>query len=187
MIAARALFRRSLPAIAILAATHAAGAARSVAGPARACNPAWCTPARPTPAEYDAIVAEADRLLAWYADDSTALGRACHALGRTMRDRATDVRMVDYMWHATDDDGNDGPVTGDAHRVELVAGTGTVHIARGYDALNPDRGMPAILQTARHEFAHLNGLRQHEGGVDEAAQLATACGPPDAPGRGRTP
>ncbi|GJG85901.1 hypothetical protein tb265_10820 [Gemmatimonadetes bacterium T265] len=146
--------------------------------PARGCNPAWCTVSRPTPAEFDAIVAEADRLLARYADDTTALGRHCHALGATMRARAGDVRMIPYMWRVEDPDGHVAPVTGDAHPVEAVAGTGLVHIARGYDALNPDRGLPAILQTARHEFAHLNGLRQSEGGVDEAAQLAAACGPP---------
>ena len=144
----------------------------------RACNPAWCALAEPTPAELAALVGEADRLLATYARDSTALGRQCHALGLTMRAHAGDVRMIEYMWRATDPDGNAAPVTGDAHRVELAAGTGTVHIARGFDALNPDRGMPAILQTARHEFAHLNGARQVEGGFDAAAQLAAACGPP---------
>ena len=144
---------------------------------AHACNPAWCVLERPTPPEFAALVAEADRLLATYAADSTPLGRQCHALGATMQAHAADVRMIEYMWRATDAEGNVAPVTGDAHRVELAAGTGTVHIARGYDALNPDRGMPAILQTARHEFAHLNGARQAEGGFDAAAQLAAACGP----------
>ena len=144
---------------------------------ARACNPAWCTLVRPTAAEYAAIVADAERMLATYADDPTPLGRQCHALGQTMRDRAGDVRIVEYMWRETDADGNVGPVTGDAHAHELAAGTGTVHIARGYNALNPDRGLPAILQTARHEFAHLNGLRQRDGGFDAAAWLASACGP----------
>jgi hypothetical protein len=63
--------------------------------------------------------------------------------------------------------------------VEPAAGTGRVHIARGYDALNPERGLPAILQTARHEFAHLNGMEQRERwGVDEGAQLAADCAPP---------
>ena len=145
--------------------------------PHRACNPAWCTVSRPTPAEFAALVAEADRLLTRYADDSTALGRECHALGATMKARVADVRMIDYMWRAEDPDGHLAPVTGDAHPREAIAGTGVVHIARGYDALNPDRGLPAILQSARHEFAHLNGSRQSEGGVDVAAQLAAACGP----------
>jgi len=148
------------------------------ASPARACNPAWCALSQPTPAEFAAIVAEADRLLARYADDSTALGRECRTLGATMKTRVGDVRMIDYMWRTEDPDGHVAPVTGDAHPREAVAGTGVVHIARGYDALNPDRGLPAILQTARHEFAHLNGSRQSEGGVDVAAQLAVACGPP---------
>ncbi len=62
-----------------------------------------------------------------------------------------------------------------------------MHIARGYDALNPDRGLTAIVQTARHEFAHLNGMGRREAwGLDEGAQLATACGasaqPPTAVG-----
>ena len=92
--------------------------------------------------------------------------------------RLGDVRMIDYMWRAADEDGQIAPVTGDAHRVEVVAGTGTVHIARGFDALNPDRGLDAILNTARHEFAHLIGMPQSEGWhVDAAAELAAACGP----------
>ena len=187
MTSARLFIRRSLHAVVLLAAAArvAAGdtpAVRRASSPAEvhgsACNPAWCTLARPTAAEFAAIVADADRMLARYADDHTQLGRQCYALGATMKARAADVRMIDYMWRAEDADGNIGPVTGDAHPRELAAGTGTVHIARGYDALNPDRGLPAILQTARHEFAHLNGLRQSEGGFDEAAQLATTCGPP---------
>jgi hypothetical protein len=144
-----------------------------------ACDPAWCRLVRPTPAEFDAIVAEADRLLARYADDQTPLGRRCYALGATMKERAADVRMIEYMWRAVDPYGNLAPVTGDAHVAEVIAGTGLVHIARGYDPLNPDRGIPAILQTARHEFAHLNALGQDERwGVDAAAQVATACGAP---------
>ena len=151
----------------------------AASGATHACNPAWCTLARPTSAEHDAIVAEADRILARYAGDSTSVGRRCRALGATMKAHAADVRMIPYMWRATDPDGYQGPVTGDAHVVEPGAGSGIVHIARGYDPLNPDRGMDAILQTVRHEFAHLNGLRQSEAwGVDEAAQLATTCGQP---------
>lgn len=186
MISARAFIWRPLYASVVLAAHAAAGGvasgSTSAGGPGvpheHSCNPAWCTLARPTAAEFDAIVAEAARMLARYADDPTPLGRQCAALGATMRDRTADVRMIDYMWRATDQDGHVAPVTGDAHSVEVVAGTGIVHIARGYDTLNPDRGMPAILQTARHEFAHLNGSRQSEGGFDVAAALATACGPP---------
>ncbi len=175
---------RSARAFALAAAATLAPAlapARAAQGNARAdrptCNPAWCAVTRPTFAESTAIAGEADRLVARYAADSTILGRRCHALGVTMQRHATAVRMIDYMWRETDPDGQVVPVTGDAHPVELVAGSGTVHIARGYNALNPDRGLPAILQTARHEFAHLNGLRQSEGGVDLAAQLASACGP----------
>jgi hypothetical protein len=122
-------------------------------------------------------VAEADRLRAHYAADTTALGRECRALGEAMRAGAGDVRMLAYMWRAPDPDGNLAAVTGDAHRTAPVAGDGTVHIARGYDTLNPDRGLPAILETARHEFAHLNGAQQVDGGFDVAAQLATVCGP----------
>jgi hypothetical protein len=96
-----------------------------------------------------------------------------------MKERAADVRMIEYMWRAVDPYGNLAPVTGDAHVTEVIAGTGLVHIARGFDALNSDRGIPAILQTARHEFAHLNGVRQGEGWwVADAAQVATVCGPP---------
>lgn len=147
--------------------------------PAHACGPAACLLERPTAVEFDALVAEANRMVARYAGDPTPLGQQCAALGATMRARATDVRMLPYLWRATDPEGNLAPVTGDAHPVEVPAGTGLVHIARGFDALNPDRGLPAILQTARHEFAHLNGLQQREGwGIDAAAQLATACGAP---------
>ena len=173
---------RSLSAGAVLAAGLAPGGTSALAREMPRtvpCDPAWCQLARPTAAEFDAIVAEGDRLLTRYADDHSTLGRQCYALGATMRERAADVRMIAYMWRAPDLFGNLAPVTGDAHRVELVAGTGLVHIARGYDALNPDRGIAAILQTARHEFAHLNGARQSEGwGPDVAAQVATACGPP---------
>lgn len=143
------------------------------------CDPAWCRLSRPTAAELDAIVAEATRLLHTYADDHTPLGQQCFELGATMSARAADVRMIEFMWRAPDLRGNLAAVTGDAHAVEAVPGTGLVHIARGFDALNPDRGIPAILQTARHEFAHLNGLAQTEGWeVDAAADVARACGPP---------
>lgn len=186
MIAARALLRRPLRAAAVVAAAASLGGASvvhaAVASPATACVPASCHISPPTPAELDAILADADRLLATYADDRTPLGRQCHALGATMRERAADVRMIDHMWRAADPDGFFSPVTGDAHRVEPAAGTGRVHIARGFDALNPDRGLPAIVQTARHEFAHLNGSRQSEAwGVDAAERLATACAPPAVP------
>ncbi len=195
MILARASLRRPLYAGALLASLLGVPSARAAAGlaalrpgvtgrapspaPARhgRCNPAWCALTRPTEAEHAAIVAEADRLLTGYAADTTALGRQCHALGATMREHAGDVRMIDYMWRETDEDGQVMPVTGDAHPAGVAAEYGTVHIARGYDRLNPDRGLPAILQTARHEFAHLNGLRQRDGGVDLAARLADACGP----------
>jgi hypothetical protein len=142
------------------------------------CAPASCALAAPTAAEFQALVAEADRLLARYADDDSPLGRQCHALGASMQAHAADVRMIAYMWREVDEEGDLAPVTGDAHRIEAVPGSGRVHIARGYDALNPDRGLPAILQTARHEFAHLNGAPQSEvWHIDVAAQLATACGP----------
>lgn len=166
-----------------LTAAALAAAGRTLGGGLRghACAPVACTPTPPTPAEAAALTAEADRLLARYADDSTAVGRRCRALGATMRERLGDVRMMDYMWRAADADGLLAAVTGDAHPVEAEPGTGRVHIARGYDALNPDRGLPAVLQTARHEFAHVNGLRQPEGwGMDRAALLATACAPADA-------
>jgi hypothetical protein len=141
------------------------------------CAPAACALEPPTPDELEAIVAEADRLLARYADDATPLGRECHALGATMRARVGEVRMLPVMWRAVHPDGYLASVTGDAHRVEPAAGAGRVHIARGFDALNPDRGLPAIVETARHEFAHLNGLAQGEPwGFDAGAQLATACG-----------
>ena len=183
MILARAAHWRPLYASAVIAVIGGARPRTLVdAGDAHAsavaCNPAWCTLARPTPAEFDAIIAEADRLITTYGGTQTTLGRQCLALGATMKAHAGDVRMIEYMWRATDPEGNIGPVTGDAHLVESVGGTGTVHIARGYDPLNPNRGMPAVLQTARHEFAHLNGAREREGGVDAAEQLATACAPP---------
>jgi hypothetical protein len=156
-------------------------AARPAGGPAAAphgCTPAGCALARPTSTELRAILDEADRLRADYAGDPTPLGRQCAALGTTMRARAGDVRMLAFMWRETDPDGHLAPVTGDAHTIEPVAGAGTVHIARGFDALNPDRGLPAIVATARHEFAHLNGLRQRVGGSDAAGDLAAACGEP---------
>jgi len=90
-----------------------------------------------------------------------------------------------------DPDGNLAPVTGDAHLVEPEAGAGRVHIARGFDALNPARGIPAIVETARHEFAHLNGMGRRElWGIDDGARLAAACGPADEeprPTPGRAP
>ena len=168
---------RSLSASAVLVA-GLLPAGTPAAPRATACDPAWCRLAPPTAAEFDAIVADANRMLATYAGDPTPLGRRCYALGATMKARAGDVRMIDYMWREPDLYGKLAPVTGDAHQAEVAAGAGLVHIARGYDPLNPDRGLAAILQTARHEFAHLNGLGQNEGwDVDVATQVATACGP----------
>ena len=155
------------------------GASPRPAAPAlhgRGCAPASCALVPPSAPELAALLGEADRLVATHADDPTALGRQCHALGTAMRARVGEVRMLAHMWREVDPDGYLAPVTGDAHTVEPEAGAGRVHIARGYDALNPDRGMEAILQTARHEFAHLNGAdRRERWGMDEAAQLAVAC------------
>jgi hypothetical protein len=151
------------------------------AGPLHAsgCAPAACELEAPTAAEREAIVAEAERLLAHYGDVGTALGAQCRALGATMRARVDEVRMLPVMWRVPDPEGNLAAVTGDAHGVEPEAGAGRVHIARGFDALNPHRGLPAIVATARHEFAHLNGMGRREAwGLDEGAQLAAACGAP---------
>jgi hypothetical protein len=88
--------------------------------------------------------------------------------------------MLPVMWRVPDPDGKLAAVTGDAHDVEPAAGAGRVHIARGFDALNPHRGLAAIVATARHEFAHLNGMgRRERWGLDEAAQLAVSCGAPE--------
>ncbi len=147
------------------------------------CAPAACELEPPMPAERDAIVADADRLLLRYADVATPLGRQCHALGETMRARVGEVRMLPVMWRVPDPEGKLAAVTGDAHDVEPAAGAGRVHIARGFDALNPDRGLPAIVATARHEFAHLIGMgRRERWGLDEGAQLAAACGAPEQTG-----
>lgn len=151
------------------------------------------------PAEVAALRGEADRLLTRYADDPTPLGRRCHALGARLRDGAADVRMLPYMWRAVDPAGNVGLVSGDAHvdphreasPAGPAAGAGVVHLARGVDPLNPDRGLPALLETARHEFAHLvlygEGVRQGLGWNfgDPAEALAAACGPaaPAVPGQ----
>ena len=181
MTAAGAVLRHTLY-VSVVLATTAATPPFGSAGPLHGggCAPATCTLEPPTPTELRAIVAEADRLLARYADDATPLGRQCHALGATMRAGVGQVRMLPVMWRAVDSEGNLAAVTGDAHRVEPTPGAGRVHIARGFDALNPDRGLSAIVQTARHEFAHLNGVGQREPwGLDGGAQLATACGPPD--------
>lgn len=179
---ARARPSRPLATLAALALALVPGAAPGVtpeALPGHACARGWCALGRPTEAELDAIVADAERLLATYEDDSTPLGRQCRALGATMQARAGDVRMLAYMWRAVDPEGNLAAVTGDAHRVEAVPGTGLVHIARGFDPLNPDRGLPAIVRTARHEFAHLNGASQEERwGADAAERLAGECAAP---------
>jgi hypothetical protein len=170
--------RRALLLSAALAAAAAPPAAP--AGPLHGsgCAPAACTLEPPTSDERAAIAAEADRLLWHYAVDTTTLGRQCRALGATMRSRLGEVRMLPVMWRAQDLEGNLAAVTGDAHVVEPTAGAGRVHIARGFDTLNPDRGLPAIVETARHEFAHLNGMgRRETWGIDEGAQLALACGP----------
>ena len=150
------------------------------------CAPSACELEPPTPEEVHAIVAEADRLVARYAVDTTSIGRQCLALGTTMRGRIDEVRMLPVMWRAPDTEGYLAAVTGDAHRVEPVPGAGRVHIARGFDSLNPERGIPAIVETARHEFAHLNGMGRHEmWGLDDGARLAAACAPPDEREAGR--
>lgn len=153
----------------------------SASGPPAAAHPcaaAWCAPTRPTPADSAAIAGEADRLLSRYAADTSALGRACRAIGAAMRDHAAeDVRMVAFMWHAADADGLVGRVAGDAHTVEPAPGAGRIHVARGVDPLNPDRGLDAVLASVRHEYAHLAGARQ--GGpwaADAAEEIAAGCG-----------
>ena len=144
----------------------------------RGCAPSACALVRPSLDERQALLDEADRLMAAHAGDASALGRQCRALGAAMRARVDEVRMLPHMWREVDPEGQLAAVTGDAHPVEPAAGAGRVHIARGYDALNPDRGLDAILETARHEFAHLNGAdRRERWGMDEAAELAIACGP----------
>jgi len=160
-----------------------AAAAAPPAGPVgplhgSGCAPAVCMLEPPTAEERAAIAAEAERLLWRYADDATTLGRQCRALGATMRSRLGEVHMLPVMWRAPDPEGNLAAVTGDAHVVEPTAGAGRVHIARGFDALNPDRGLPAIVETARHEFAHLIGMGRGERfGLDEGALLAAECAP----------
>jgi hypothetical protein len=171
---------RPTPLVAALAGLVAA-AASPAGAPAplhdRGCAPTVCTLEAPTAEELEAFVAEADRLLARWADDTTALGRDCRTLGATMRARTGEVRMLPVMWRVPDPDGHLAAVTGDAHTVEPAPGAGRVHIARGYDALNPHRGIDAIVETARHEFAHLSGMgRRERWGLDEGAQLAIACG-----------
>jgi hypothetical protein len=180
--ATRAVLRQMLFATVVLA-TAAASPPADSGTPLHGsgCAPAVCALEPPTPAELHAIVADADRLLARYTDDPTPLGRECRALGAMMRSRVGEVRMLPVMWRAVDSNGNLAAVTGDAHRVEPTAGAGRVHIARGFDALNPDRGLAAIVETARHEFAHLNGLGQGPSwDYDPGGQLATACGASDA-------
>jgi len=157
----------------------APGARAPTSLPGHACDRAWCALTGPTPAELAAILDDAEHLMAAHAEARTPLDAQCRALGATMKARAGEVRMIAYMWRAVDPEGNLAAVTGDAHRVEAVPGTGRVHIARGYDALNPERGLEAIVETARHEFAHLNGSSQVERwGLDEAARLAAECGAP---------
>jgi hypothetical protein len=173
--AARATRPLLLGALLALAGRAPAGAPSTLHG--QPCAPASCALTPPSDAEREGLLAEADRLLTRYADDTSAFGPQCRALGATMKAHVDDVRMIAYMWRELDEDGFLAPVTGDAHRREAVPGSGRVHIARGYDALNPDRGVAAILQTARHEFAHLNGAPQSEAWrMDVAAQLAAACG-----------
>ena len=180
MNAARALLRRlSYLGVVLAVAASPPSYLASAAGPLHGdgCAPVACELEPPTSAELGAILAESDRLLAHHADDATALGAQCRALGATMRARVGEVRMLPVMWRAPDPEGNLAAVTGDAHGVEPAEGAGRVHIARGFDALNPDRGLPAIVATARHEFAHLNGMGRREAwGLDEGAQLAVACG-----------
>lgn len=154
-------------------------AALGASGPrhGRGCAPAVCALEPPWADELTAILAGADHLLTQYADDATPLGRQCHALGATIRARVGEVCMLPEMWRAVHPDGCLAPVTGDAHRIEPAAGAGRVHIARGFDVLNLDRGLPAIVETAWHEFAHPNGLAHGAPwGFDAGAQLATACG-----------
>ena len=187
MNAARAHLRRALHLVVVLAAAASPPAAGTGPLHASGCAPSACELEAPTDAEREAIVAEAERLLAHYADGETELAAQCRALGATMRARVDEVRMLPVMWRVPDPEGNLAAVTGDAHGVEPEAGAGRVHIARGFDTLNPHRGLPAIVATARHEFAHLNGMGRREAwGLDEGAQLAAACGasaqPPTAVG-----
>ena len=131
-----------------------------------ACPPCELDPL--TPALTQAILAEADRLInAWPADDT------CNTSGHAMADNINLIRTTPFGW---DDPAQGKLVGGDYHRAEPSPGAGRVHVAIGYDSLNPDRGNAEILSTLRHEFAHFVGLPQGPAeGPDPAQLMAERC------------
>lgn len=76
--------------------------------------------------------------------------------------------MNDYSWWGQNrDTGEWQKVAGDYH-----PGAEQIHIARGYDELNPDRGPVARAETLRHEFAHAMGYLNET----DARGVAAMCG-----------
>ena len=121
-----------------------------------------------TQTEVDSIVAEANRLInQWPASDS------CHRIGEMILASLNQLRMVQYSWR----NAHGQLIGGDYHPEGSIAGRfGRVHIAAGYDTLNPSYSRSQIDESVRHEFGHWLGLPQSDpNGLDPAQALSQRC------------
>ena len=96
----------------------------------------------------------------------------CHQIGIAIEQIVQQNRVYEVPYRFVDPvSGN--TATGDFHPAvqELPD---EVHISRGWDALNPDRGPDAIKETFRHELAHSIGV--HHSSIPTTDQVASLCG-----------
>ena len=103
-------------------------------------------------------------------------GSQCYLLGQYMQQNISSYRTTPFDFT---DPATGKSAGGDSHKTEPAPGAGTMHIAVGYNSLNPWKGWPAELELYRHEAAHLAfNLGQSDAmGNDPAELVAQQCGP----------
>lgn len=110
--------------------------------------------------EWRIYLSGAQMMSKWPAGDE------CHAIGQLITANVTEVRWNPYSWAGA---------VADYHTSEPAPGAGRVHVAYGYNELNPDMGHEWRLNRVVHEFAHWNGAPQTGPDGDPAAATARRC------------
>lgn len=93
-----------------------------------------------------------------------------------MVENMTVMRTTPYMWR----NDNGSLAAGDTHPSEPESGAGLIHIASGFNPMNPERPIGDALETVRHEIGHfvLNLPQGSTPATDPAGILARQCGGP---------
>lgn len=92
----------------------------------------------------------------------------CYQIGQGMIDNIGLIRTTPYMWR---DPNNDQLAAGDSHSSEPSPGAGVIHVALGFDLLNPNREIGDVLKAVEHEMGHYL-LRLPQGGADPSTDPA---------------